>query len=125
MRRAWSLVALAVLTACGANREPGNVEPTTLAGPVTVQAENRRIDDVVVTLVRDGVPQRLGLVTAQTRGTFQVPWAGVANAGRVRLVARPVAGRRAFVSEQLLLRPGSEVSVSLTPVLGQSAIRVY
>lgn len=125
MRRALSLVALMVLAGCGANRETTNVEPLASTDPVTVQTENRRSDDVVVTLLRDGVRQRLGLVAAQTSETFEVPWSGVVNAGRVRLIATPIASRRSFVSEQLILRPGSEVTVSVTPALGQSAVRVY
>jgi hypothetical protein len=125
MRRAWSVVALIVLAGCGANPAAETVEPAASTDPVTVLTENRRSDDVVVSLVRDGVRQRLGLVAAQTRGTFEVPWTGVANAGRVRVVATPIAGRRSFVSEQLVLRPGSEVTISVTPALGQSAVQVY
>jgi hypothetical protein len=125
MRRAWSLVALAVLVGCGAKQNTARVEPLASTDPVTVVTENRRSDDIVVALVRDGVRQRLGLVAAQTSGTFEVPWTGVANSGRVRLVATPIAARRSFVSEQLLLRPGSQVLVSITPALGHSALRVY
>jgi hypothetical protein len=125
MRRSWSLVALIVLAGCSANRKTESIEPVGGTDPVTVLTENRRSDDIVVSLVRDGVRQRLGLVAAQTNGTFEVPWTGVANAGRVRVVATPIAGRRSFVSEQLVLRPGSEVTISVTPALGQSAVRVY
>jgi hypothetical protein len=125
MRAVWSLVVLAALTGCGANQETGAVEPVAPTGPVTVLAENRRTDDVVVSLVRDGLRQRLGLVPAQSSGNFQIPWSQVSNSGRVRLVATPIAGRRSFVSEQLVLRPGSEVTVSLTPLLNQSLVAVY
>ncbi len=125
MRAVWKLMILAALTACGANQETGDVEPIDASGPVTVVAENRRTDDVVVSLVRDGLRQRLGLVAAQSNGNFVIPWSQVSGAGRVRLVATPIAGRRSFVSEQLLLRPGSELTVSLTPLLAQSLVRVY
>ncbi|HEX2449548.1 MAG TPA: hypothetical protein VHJ69_00325 [Gemmatimonadales bacterium] len=125
MRRAWGVMALLVLAACGANRESADVEPMAATGPVSVVAENRRTDDVVVSLVRDGLRQRLGLVPAQTTGDFQIPWSQVSNGGRVRLIATPIAGRRSFVSESLVLRPGSEVNLSLTPLLGQSFVRVY
>ena len=125
MRGAWAVMALAVLAGCGRNPEAATVDPNPEGGPVTVVAENRRTDDVVVALLRDGVPQRLGLVTAQASGTFEIPWSGVSHAGRIRLVATPLAGRRRFVSDQLVLRPGSEVVVSVTPLLGQSAVRVY
>jgi hypothetical protein len=126
MRRAVGVLALLILAGCGANRESGDVQPMAAAqGPVTVVAENRRSDDVVVSLVRDGIRQRLGLVAAQSSGDFQVPWSQVSNSGRVQVIATPIAGRRSFVSESLVLRPGSEVSVSLTPLLGQSIVRVY
>jgi hypothetical protein len=124
MRAVWMLIALAGLGACGANQEAGNPEPIA-SGPVTVVAENRRSDDVVVSLVRDGFRERLGLVTAQSNGNFEIPWSQVSGGGRVRLVATPIAGRRSFVSDQLALRPGSEVTMSLTPLLGQSLVRVY
>ena len=125
MRAVWKVMLLGVLTACGAKQEPGDVAPMGATVPVTVVAENRRNDDVVVSLVRDGLRQRLGLVTAQSNGNFEIPWSQVSNSGRVRLIATPMAGRRSFVSEQLVLRPGSEVTVSLTPLLGQSFVRVY
>jgi hypothetical protein len=118
-------MALLVLAGCGANHEADTVEPMLAGGPVTVVAENRRNDDVVVSLVRDGLRQRLGLVTAHTTGDFEIPWSQVSNAGRVRVIATPIAGRRSFVSETLVLRPGSEVTVSLTPLLGQSIVSVY
>jgi hypothetical protein len=124
MRRVWGVLALLLLAGCGANRESDNVQPIA-SGPVTVVAENRRSDDVVVSLVRDGLRQRLGLVTAQTTGDFQIPWSQVSNGGRVRLIATPIAGRRSFVSDQLVLRPGSEVNLSVTPLLGQSMVMVY
>ncbi len=125
MRAAWWLMALSVVVGCGANKEAGDVEPIAATGPVTVVAENRRTDDVVVSVVRDGLRQRLGLVSAHSDGTFQIPWSQVSSGGRIRLVATPIAGRRSFVSEQLLLRSGSEVTVSLTPILAQSMVRVY
>ncbi len=125
MRAVWTMLVLGAVTACGANREGDDVAPIDPTLPVTVVAENRRTDDVVVSLVRDGQPQRLGLVTAQTRGDFQIPWGQLLNSGRVRLVATPIAGRRSFVSESLVLRPGSEVTVSVTQALGQSLVRVY
>jgi hypothetical protein len=125
MRVVWKVMLLGALTACGAKEEPGDVAPMAAGVPVTVVAENRGTDDVVVSLVRDGLRQRLGLVTAQSDGNFEIPWSQVSNSGRVRLIATPIAGRRSFVSEQLVLRPGSEVTVSLTPLLGQSFVRVY
>jgi hypothetical protein len=125
MRRAWGVMALLMLAGCGANHAADAVEPMLAGGPVTVVAENRRNDDVVVSLVRDGLRQRLGLVTAHTTGDFEIPWSQVSNTGRVRVIATPIAGRRSFVSESLVLRPGSEVNVSLTPLLGQSIVSVY
>ncbi len=125
MRVVWKLLALAALSGCGANQEAGDIEPMVATGPVTVVAENRRTDDVVVSIVSDGLRQRLGLVAAQATSDFKIPWSQVSNSGRVRVVATPIAGRRSFVSEALVLRPGSEVSVSLTPLLGQSLVRVY
>jgi hypothetical protein len=126
MRAVWKLTLLAALAACGANNEEaGEVEPIAATVPVTIVAENRRNDDVIVSLVRDGLRQRLGLVAAQSNGSFEVPWSQVSSGGRVRLIGTPIAGRRSFVSEQLVLRPGSEVTVSLTPLLGQSVVRVY
>ncbi|HET8625478.1 MAG TPA: hypothetical protein VFM14_18100 [Gemmatimonadales bacterium] len=125
MRRALEVMALLLLAGCGANREGDDVQPMAATEPVTVVAENRRSDDVVVSLVRDGIRQRLGLVAAQTKGDFKIPWSQVSNSTRVRLIATPIAGRRSFVSDQLILRPGSEVTVSLTQALGQSLLRVY
>ena len=87
--------------------------------------ENRRWDDVVVSLVRDGTRERLGLLIAGSNGSFSLPYSRVANAGRLALLVSPMGGTRAYLTESLVLSPGSAVALTVTPLIRQTSVSVY
>ena len=73
----------------------------------------------------NGVRQRLGTVTSQSSSTFEVNWGQIGPAGRFSLIVSPIGGRGAYRSGALILRPGSEVSLTVAPVLRNSTTEVY
>jgi hypothetical protein len=118
------LVVALALTGCAKNPPP-DPDPSSPEADIVIIVQNRRIDDIVTYLVRDGRRERLGLVTAQADQSFSVRYWRVANAIRLALAVSPIAGNQRYVTEQLILRPGSEVSLTVTPVLRQSFLQVY
>src|SRR3954463_13356874 len=84
------VVSLAALASCSRNPPPDLPDPESPEGDVAFVVENRRSDDVVVELIRDGQRQRLGMVTAQNRSAFTVRWRQVGNASRLALSVHPI-----------------------------------
>jgi hypothetical protein len=91
---------------------------------VSVEVESHNWNDITVYLVTGGLPQRLGMVTALGRATFDFPSHQLNTSAGVRLRALPVAGR-AFTSETILVLPGQLISWTLENDLDASSLSVY
>ena len=113
------------LAGCAGHPAAPSPEPWSPEAAITISVENRRWDDVVVSLVRDGTRERLGLLVAGSSSSFSLPYSRVANAGRLALLVSPIGGRRAYLTEGLLLRPGSAVALTVTPLIRQTWVSVY
>jgi hypothetical protein len=119
------VVVVAALASCSRHPPEELPDPDSSDGDVAFLVENRRSDDVVVELIRDGQRQRLGMVTAQNRSTFTLRWRQVSNSSRLALSVHPIGSNSRYLTEALLLRPGSEVELTVNQVLRQSVVSVY
>jgi hypothetical protein len=97
--------------------------PSLLDSEVSVAVDNRNWNDITVYLLTGGLPQRLGMVTALSKGSFAFPSQRI-NTGNVRLRALPVAGRP-YTSESILVQPGQEIVWTLENDLDISSLSVY
>lgn len=123
-----TLAGTAVLLAasgCGLlfSRDPSSSDSGTRT-QVLVAVESHNWNDITVYLVAGGLPQRLGMVTALSRATFDFPSHRLNTSAGVRLRALPVAGR-AFTSETILVLPGQVITWTLENRLDASSISVY
>ena len=91
---------------------------------VGVEIESHNWNDITVYLVTSGLPQRLGMVTALGRATFEFSAQRLNAGGSIRLRALPVAGRP-FTSDAILVTPGQVITWMLENDLDISSIRVY
>jgi hypothetical protein len=91
---------------------------------VLVAVESHNWNDITVYLIAGGLPQRLGMVTALSRATFDFRSHRLNTSGGVRLRALPVAGRP-FTTETILVLPGQIISWTLENHLDGSSFSVY
>jgi hypothetical protein len=91
---------------------------------VLVKVESHNWNDITVYLVTGGLPQRLGMVTALGRATFEFSSRRLNTSGNVRLRALPVAGQP-FTSETILVMPGQVITWRLENHLDGSSLSVY
>jgi hypothetical protein len=91
---------------------------------VLVAVESHNWSDITVYLIAGGLPQRLGMVSALSRATFDFPSHRLNTTSGVRLRALPVAGRP-FTSETILVLPGQVISWTLENDLNASSFSVY
>jgi hypothetical protein len=119
-------IVLTAVPGCGLlfSRDPGPTSTVPLGRDVLVEIESHNWSDITVYLVAGGLPQRLGMVSALGRATFDFPSQRLNTSGGVRLRALPVAGR-GFTTETILVLPGQAITWTLQNDLDASSFTVY
>lgn len=116
-RRALPALAIVLLVAspvAGCRRGGAGEMPSPLIA-TTLLVENRGFSDMVIYLVTSsGSRQRLGIATGASSTRFPLP-ASAAAFGNVRFLADPIGGRRTPVSEEISVRAGDEVVLTIPP----------
>jgi hypothetical protein len=122
---AYSAV-LSGVSGCGLlfSRDPGSSSAIGVRREVLVEIESHNWSDITVYLVAGGLPQRLGMVSALGRASFDFPSQRLNTSGGVRLRALPVAGRP-FTTETILVLPGQAITWTLENDLDTSSFTVY
>jgi hypothetical protein len=92
---------------------------------VSVEVESHYQGDIIVYLVQGDQRQRLGTVTALSKAEFSFPYRRLQMSSSTRLMAYPLAGAQAYLSEPLLMQPGQWVSWTLESDLDRSSLAVY
>ncbi len=121
---AWVLLASVSLSCASHSSKKSEPSPGRDA-EVSLEVENHNWSDVVIYLLRGGQPDRLGMVTAHSTGTFVFPYRRLSASGNSRLSAYPIGGRSAFNSETLLVQPGQSIKWTLESDLNRSSLVVY
>jgi hypothetical protein len=110
--RASHVFVLAFLTACAGRAQDTGAEPASAA---MVQVENQGFTDMVIYAISGGVRVRLGLATGNSTKTFSLPRYLTTGAGPIRFLADPIGGDRTPVSEEMSVRPGDLVTLTIPP----------
>jgi hypothetical protein len=123
-----ALLCTAILTAapgCGLLSSSHRTSSDPPAGTkVSVAVESHNWNDITIYLMGGGLPQRLGMVTALSRATFDFSSQRLDTGSGVRLRALPVAGRP-FTTETILVQPGQVITWTLENHLDASSFSVY
>jgi hypothetical protein len=112
-------------TACGLlSRHDDSAGASRAHADVAVEVTNHNWSDITIYLVAGDRPQRLGMVTAMSNGSFAFPAHRLNTSAGVRLRALPVAGS-AFTSETILVQPGQAIQWTLENNIDTSSLSVY
>jgi hypothetical protein len=124
--RTAGLFLLVALTVLGCRKRDAETRPAPDPNtPVPVQIESHFMGDVTIYLVRGSLRQRLGMVTALGSAEYTFPWRWLSQSGTSRLMAYPIAGARAQLSDPLILQPGQWIKWTLEADLDRSSMAVY
>jgi len=107
-----AVLAAAPITACR-SKPPEAPAPN---APTTVRVENQGFPDMdIYVLDQSGTRQRLGTVTGSSTQVLTIPSNLVFGGATLRFIADPVGARRAPVSDQIAVRPGDQVVLTIPP----------
>lgn len=98
--------------ACARRTQEPSPEPSQAA---MVEVRNQGFSDMVVYALSGGQRIRLGMATGHSTQTFTIPRTLVRGAGPIRFLADPIGGNRTPVSEELTVRPGDVVTLTIPP----------
>ena len=87
--------------------------------------ENHHWSDVIVSVVHDGVVERIGLATAVKNSTFIIPIRRLGTSGLMRLRGHPVGSPEDHTTDAFLIQPGQQIEWTLESDLARSSVAVH
>ncbi|MGI9091461.1 MAG: hypothetical protein ACR2GG_10205 [Gemmatimonadaceae bacterium] len=82
----------------------------------TLRVVNQRFLDMnVFVLPQTGARLRLGTATGNSSSTMVIPSSVIFGTSQLRFVADPIGGPGASLSQSILVTPGDQVTLTITP----------
>jgi hypothetical protein len=110
--RSFQVITLLLAAACG--RSPSRSEPSPNT-PAVLRVENQHFTDMVIYAVSGGSRVRLGIATGNSTKSFTIPNYLIRGARQLQFVADPIGGNRTPVSQEMTVRPGDIISLTIPP----------
>lgn len=107
-------IAFALVGGLAACTSTPRNEAEEIVGRTTVTVDNRSFSDMTIYATR-GQRVRLGVATGHSKTTFTLPPSLLSGTGLIRFIADPVGSSRTSVSEEINVRPGDEVGLTIPP----------
>ena len=126
-RLASALTALLLLcsTGCAGPAQKSTGPQPQSSSEIVLVVENHHWNDVVVSMLHDGVVDRVGLVTAVKTSTFVIPSRRLGTSGVIRLRAHAVGAPDSHISDSFTVQPGQEIQWTLETDLERSSVAVH
>jgi hypothetical protein len=87
--------------------------------------ENHHWSDVIVSVIHDGVIDRIGMVTAVKTSTFIIPGRRLSPGGLIQLRGHAVGAPDSHTTEALQVRAGQMIQWTLESDLARSSVAVH
>ena len=94
-------------------------------GEIVLVVENHHWNDVVVSVLHDGMVDRIGMVQAVKTSTLVIPSRRLGSTGLIQLRAHAVGAPDDHTSESFPIQPGQEIQWTLESDLSRSSIAVH
>jgi hypothetical protein len=109
---------------CARHPAASGADPQNPAEIVLV-IENHHWNDVIVSVLHDGVVDRIGLATAVKTSSFVIPSRRLGPTGIIRLRGHAVGAPDDHTSDAFPVQPGQEVEWTLESDLAHSSVAVH
>jgi len=116
------IAGMALLLASCASSRGVQVGSSAVDRALALQVQNDNTSDVDVYAMSGGQVTRLGTVTGLSSDTLRVPAHVVARGTDLRLLADPIGGFGAYLSDPVLVSSGDVIVFRIGSVLAQSSV---
>jgi hypothetical protein len=111
---------------CAGHAKEANGEPPPQnRSEVVLVVENHHWSDVIVSVVHDGVVDRVGMATAVQTSTFVIPSRRLGTSGIIRLRGHAVGAPDSHTSDSFPVQLGQEIQWTLESDLEHSSVAVH
>jgi hypothetical protein len=110
MKRLIAIIFMAALTACFPAISRNSNEPET-----TLKVQNDSFADMTLYAIRGLQTVRLGIANGMKVTILRIPGSLIAGPTPLRFQARPIAGSRQPVTEEITVEAGDEVMMIIPP----------
>jgi hypothetical protein len=118
------LMLLATMSCARHGASSDNAAPGAAAEIVLV-VDNHHWNDVIISVLHDGVVDRIGMATAVKVSTFVLPSRRLGTSGIVRLRAHAVGAPDDHTTDVFPVQPGQEIQWTLESDLARSSVAVH
>jgi hypothetical protein len=105
--------------------EPASAPGQNQNADVPLEVANHNWLDVIIYVVRDEQPVRLGIANASSQASFTLPARLLGQGREIRLLGHPIGGTGGTITETVTVQPGQWIEWTLESDLSRSAIGVY
>jgi hypothetical protein len=119
------LAAGFLLFGVGCARHRQAAAPASSPSDIVLVVENHHWNDVIVSVLHDGIVDRIGMVTAVKTSTLLIPSRRLGTSGIIRLRAHAVGAPDDHTSDSFAVRPGEEIQWTLESDLARSSVAVH
>jgi len=96
-----------------------------VATEIVLVVDNHHWNDVVISVLHDGVADRIGMATAVKISTFILPSRRLGTSGSIRLRAHAVGAPDDHTTDAFPVQPGQEIEWTLESDLARSSVAVH
>jgi hypothetical protein len=87
--------------------------------------DNHHWNDVIISVLHDGIVDRIGMATAVKISTFVLPSRRFGTSGVIRLRGHAVGAPDEHTTDAFLVQPGQEIEWTLESDLARSSVAVH
>jgi hypothetical protein len=115
MRAFAAALCLMIVAGCHRARPGSEAQRSEKPEKTTVRVENQGFADMDIFVLAGGQRIRLGLVNGNSTATFTIPAYLMGGLTPLRFLADPVGSNRAPVSDEITVKPGDQVVLTIPP----------
>ena len=125
LRAILSALLLLASISCGGRSGKSTGPAPESAGEIVLTVENHHWNDVVISVLHDGVVDRVGLATAVKTTRFVLPSRRLGPTGIIRLRGHAVGAPDFHSTDAFPVQPGQEIQWTLESDLDHSSVAVH
>jgi hypothetical protein len=120
-----ALLILGSISCGGHSGKASGPAPESASGEIVLVVDNHHWNDVVISVLHDGVLDRVGLATAVKTTTFVLPSRRLGTSGIIRLRGHAVGAPDSHTTDSFPVQPGQEIQWTLESDLEHSSVAVH
>jgi hypothetical protein len=119
------IVLLLATMGCARHRVSSDSAEVRAAAEIVLVIDNHHWTDVIISVLHDGVVDRVGLATAVKTSTFILSGRRLGTSGIVRLRGHAVGAPDDHTTDAFPVQPGQEIEWTLESDLARSSVAVH